>query len=41
MHRHSPDYLKDARYARLPSFRGDGTPVDTPVWFVRVESTNA
>jgi uncharacterized protein len=33
MHRHSPDHLNDARYARLRSFRGDGTPVDTPVWF--------
>jgi uncharacterized protein len=33
MHRHSPDYLNDVRYARLRSFRGDGTPVDTPVWF--------
>jgi PPOX class probable F420-dependent enzyme len=33
MHRPSPDHLNDARYARLRSFRGDGTPVDTPVWF--------
>jgi uncharacterized protein len=33
MHRHSPDCLNDARYARLRSFRGDGAPVDTPVWF--------
>jgi PPOX class probable F420-dependent enzyme len=32
MQRKSPD-LSDARYARLRSFRGDGTPVDTPVWF--------
>ncbi|PQM47496.1 hypothetical protein C1Y40_02324 [Mycobacterium talmoniae] len=27
------DTLPDARYALLRSFRGDGTPVDTPVWF--------
>jgi uncharacterized protein len=33
MYRPSPDQLSDARYARLRSFRGDGTPVDTPVWF--------
>jgi PPOX class probable F420-dependent enzyme len=33
MHRHNPDHLNEARYARLRSFRGDGTPVDTPVWF--------
>jgi hypothetical protein len=33
MHRHNPDQLNDARYARLRSFCGDGTPVDTPVWF--------
>jgi uncharacterized protein len=33
MHSHNPDHLNDARYARLRSFRGDGTPVDTPVWF--------
>jgi uncharacterized protein len=33
MHRHNPDQLSAARYARLRSFRGDGTPVDTPVWF--------
>jgi PPOX class probable F420-dependent enzyme len=33
MSRHSPDQLRDARYARLRSFRADGTPVDTPVWF--------
>ncbi|MEZ0366496.1 PPOX class F420-dependent oxidoreductase [Mycobacterium sp. pUA109] len=25
--------LPDARYALLRSFRGDGTPVDTPIWF--------
>jgi PPOX class probable F420-dependent enzyme len=28
-----PSELSDARYARLRSFRGDGTPVDTPIWF--------
>lgn len=33
MHRHSPDYLNDASYARPRSFRGDGAPVDTPVGF--------
>jgi PPOX class probable F420-dependent enzyme len=33
MPRHTPDQLSAARYARLRSFRGDGTPVDTPVWF--------
>jgi uncharacterized protein len=33
MHRTNPDHLNEARYARLRSFRGDGTPVDTPVWF--------
>jgi len=33
MYRYSPAQLSHARYARLRSFRGDGTPVDTPVWF--------
>jgi PPOX class probable F420-dependent enzyme len=33
MHRHQPDQFSAARYARLRSFRADGTPVDTPVWF--------
>jgi uncharacterized protein len=33
MYRRSPDQLSHARYARLRSFRGDGTSVDTPVWF--------
>lgn len=28
------DELRDARYALLRTFRRDGTPVDTPVWFV-------
>ncbi|WIM88753.1 PPOX class F420-dependent oxidoreductase [Candidatus Mycobacterium wuenschmannii] len=31
MHRSDP--LKTARYARLRSFRRDGRPVDTPIWF--------
>ena len=30
---HSSDALSAARYARLRSFRRDGTPVDTPIWF--------
>ncbi|MDT5140593.1 MAG: hypothetical protein QOD58_4855 [Mycobacterium sp.] len=25
--------LQDARYALLRSFRRDGTPIDTPIWF--------
>jgi PPOX class probable F420-dependent enzyme len=33
MYRQNRDQLSHARYARLRSFRGDGTPVDTPVWF--------
>ena len=33
MHTHSFDGLDTARYARLRSFRGDGTPIDTPIWF--------
>jgi PPOX class probable F420-dependent enzyme len=33
MHRHHPDQLSAARYARLRSYRGDGSPVDTPIWF--------
>ncbi|UMB67513.1 PPOX class F420-dependent oxidoreductase [Mycobacterium paraterrae] len=28
-----PRDLDTARYARLRSFRRDGTPVDTPIWF--------
>ena len=28
-----PRELSDARYARLRSFRDDGTHVDTPIWF--------
>jgi PPOX class probable F420-dependent enzyme len=33
MPRHSSDPLDAARYARLRTFRRDGTPVDTPIWF--------
>ncbi|OBG72070.1 PPOX class F420-dependent enzyme [Mycobacterium sp. E3298] len=33
MHTHSLDGLGAARYALLRSFRPDGTPVDTPIWF--------
>lgn len=33
MHTHSLDALGGARYALLRSFRRDGTPVDTPIWF--------
>jgi PPOX class probable F420-dependent enzyme len=33
MHGYRSDQLQTARYARLRSFRGDGTAVDTPIWF--------
>jgi uncharacterized protein len=33
MRNHVLDELHSARYALLRSFRGDGTPVDTPIWF--------
>jgi uncharacterized protein len=33
MPKQSSDLLDAARYARLRTFRGDGTPVDTPIWF--------
>jgi uncharacterized protein len=33
MHKQALDELGRARYALLRSFRRDGTPVDTPVWF--------
>lgn len=33
MHTHSQHGLGAARYALLRSFRRDGTPVDTPIWF--------
>jgi PPOX class probable F420-dependent enzyme len=33
MHTHALEELGGARYALLRSFRRDGTPVDTPIWF--------
>lgn len=33
MHAQRLDGLHDARYALLRSFRRDGSPADTPVWF--------
>jgi PPOX class probable F420-dependent enzyme len=30
---HTLDELRDARYALLRTFRSDGTPIDTPIWF--------
>jgi len=33
MHTHALEELSGARYALLRSFRRDGTPVDTPIWF--------
>ncbi|OBA60852.1 PPOX class F420-dependent enzyme, partial [Mycobacterium sp. 1100029.7] len=30
---HTVEHLGTARYASLRSFRRDGTPVDTPIWF--------
>jgi uncharacterized protein len=33
MHKHAFTELRGARYALLRSFRRDGTPVDTPIWF--------
>lgn len=33
MHKPALDELSHARYALLRSFRRDGTPVDTPIWF--------
>jgi uncharacterized protein len=33
MHKHALADLSAARYALLRSFRRDGTPVDTPIWF--------
>lgn len=33
MHHLPLEDLRDARYALLRSFRRDGTPMDTPVWF--------
>lgn len=39
MHSQSFDELRDARYALLRTFRRDGTPVDTPVWFAIDDDT--
>jgi uncharacterized protein len=33
MHKHALAELSAARYALLRSFRRDGTPFDTPIWF--------
>jgi uncharacterized protein len=33
MHNHTLDALSPARYLLLRSFRRDGTPVATPIWF--------
>lgn len=33
MHPQQLEELRDTRYALLRTFRRDGTPVDTPVWF--------
>ena len=33
MHNHALAELSAARYALLRSFRRDGTPIDTPIWF--------
>jgi PPOX class probable F420-dependent enzyme len=33
MHKHALDELTAARYILLRSFRRDGTPVATPIWF--------
>jgi uncharacterized protein len=30
---HTLDTLNNTKYARLRSYRSDGTPVDTPIWF--------
>lgn len=33
MHTDTLHELRDARYALLRTFRKDGTPIDTPIWF--------
>ena len=38
MTRYPSDPLSGARYARLRTFRRDGTPVDTPIWFAMDDS---
>ncbi|WP_264992072.1 PPOX class F420-dependent oxidoreductase, partial [Mycobacterium montefiorense] len=35
MHSSTLGELSDARYALLRSFRRDGTPADTPIWFAK------
>lgn len=30
---HTLEPLNNVKYARLRSYRGDGSPVDTPIWF--------
>ncbi|OMC11701.1 PPOX class F420-dependent enzyme [Mycolicibacter heraklionensis] len=39
MHLHLLGELRDARYALLRTFRRDGTPVDTPIWFAVDDGT--
>ncbi|OBI04057.1 pyridoxamine 5-phosphate oxidase [Mycolicibacter nonchromogenicus] len=39
MHLRLFNELQDARYALLRTFRGDGTPVDTPIWFAIDDDT--
>lgn len=39
MHTHPLEKLRDTRYSQLRSFRRDGTPVDTPIWFAIDDDT--
>lgn len=39
MHTQALDELRGARYALLRTFRRDGSPVDTPIWFALDGST--
>lgn len=39
MHPQSTDELRHTRYALLRTFRRDGTPVDTPIWFALDDGT--
>lgn len=39
MHTQVLDELRDAHYALLRTFRHDGSPVDTPIWFAPDGST--
>lgn len=34
-----PEQFKDEKYLNLETFRKDGTPVDTPVWFAEERGT--